>query len=77
MVGTRSKRDPAWHAQKHELMPNHGLTRERLWEKSKTSFETATPDAREHIPTIPSRDPTARERIPYREVGGPVRYLRF
>src|SRR5271166_1363110 len=33
-------RDPAWHVHKREQVPYPLYTRERPWEKPKTSFET-------------------------------------
>jgi hypothetical protein len=39
-------RDPAWHVHKREQMPYLVYTRERPWEKPKTSFETCHAGAR-------------------------------
>ena len=53
-------RDPALHVHKREQMPYPLDTRERPWEKPKTSFARATPDragARPYLGADPSALP--------------------
>jgi hypothetical protein len=53
MVGTRSldalPRDPAWRVHIREQMPYLVYTRERPWEKPKTSLETCQAGSRRSV----------------------------
>ena len=53
-------RDPAWHAYKREQTPYPLYTRERSWEKPKTSFETCHAGSRRSA-SLPCH--TSRKRV--------------